>query len=624
MHVIPHNPEFDTLQRGDKLFLEAWFNLTHTRSLDSFRVRCHNGRTILEELKREAGHSFAGPADIAVIATEAKEICSKDTVLLQLLGPAWPLLSDILGKLMKPKGEKAPEAAQVNAASSDPKPTDETGPDKTRAQLDYVLTDVLPPLPARYLQKILSTLEAAITASDDEAILRLTDCLATELAARGWAVASLHSWVETTFLGASWVSLPFVERFRYFAERMQRSPEEYEVVFSLSGSSELDSLGDFCSVQFSRTPPTVQSEDAIAARGVEKFLRANPQRTFAKTVVLAVDQFSAIHEAEEKLAKCQDRMRFNFISLPVERWRHGALVTRLSDKKSKVVPSLASIPSPEHHLKLGPFLKASEKIDELFNSDQIDDTSRRRIEAAVRHYRLGLDARSYHDMLLNWWMGLETLTNTDGHGRGGIGGKVMDNAVPLLAHRYLHMQLRYLGGVVKSACGEWPVEIAAALGQQPPPYLNSAQLLHVLQTPAAFAAVTAAIVSHPWVELRWKRFQVLANDPNKLSKYLTEHETRVRWHLKRLYRMRCCLVHGTPVVTPLQLPTANLEYYLREAIYVVMIALGRAPQIRSLEGVFDRAHYCASRRHGLLHKGGSAADAVNAAFATEITLQLSK
>ena len=603
MHVIPHNPLFDTLQRGEKVFLEAWFNLTHPQSLDSYRARCHNGRTILAELKREMGIPVAKDTDLAGIALEAVGIADTDCVLQNALGANWKILRGHLDALAKVK--------------------EEGKSDRLRTQLDYLLTDTLPDLPPVYLKQVLAALAAAIQAADDEAILRLSSALASDLTTRGWAVASLHSWVETHFLSQSWESLIFSERFRFFAERMQQAPGSYEVVFSLSGSGEVGTIGSFCGVEFSTTVPGVSAEALRTVRNLDKFIRPNAQRSFAKLGVQAVDQFSAVHEAEEKLAKCQDRLRFNFIAMPVDRGRRLVLVTRKTDGKIKLLQSLPSIPSPAHHLKLDDFLAASRQLDRLFSSGQIDDTSRRRIEAAIRHYRLGLDARSYNDMLLNWWMGLETLTNSGGDGRGGIGGKVFTNAVPLLSNRYLNTQLRYLCGVVQAACDGWPPEVDAMLGGPPPKYLSAFQLLQALQTQTVAGAIKSKLAAHPWVELRWDRFCALVGDASKLANYLDEHETRVRWHLQRLYRLRCCLVHGTPVESPLQLPTANLEYYLREAIYVVLEALAKAPQIRSLDAVFDRTQYCSSRRKELLHtKGPAAADAVRGAMQTDLTFRL--
>lgn len=66
-------------------------------------------------------------------------------------------------------------------------------------------------------------------------------------------------------------------------------------------------------------------------------------------------------------------------------------------------------------------------------------------------------------------------------------------------------------------------------------------------------------------------------------------------------------MHGTPVVSPLQLPTANLEYYLRESLSFVISALQSAPQIPSLEVLFERTQSCAARRKAILGTADQAA-----------------
>lgn len=180
--------------------------------------------------------------------------------------------------------------------------------------------------------------------------------------------------------------------------------------------------------------------------------------------VKAVDQFSAAHAGLEKFATCMDRLRFNFARHSMIAAQDRVLVTRKGEQqRHRVVPIRFGVPNPEHHLDLEQFIESSRQLDELFHSGQIDGASRRRIEAATRHYRLGRDGRSYHDMLLNWWMGLETLTNA-GDGRA-VGPKVVNNAVPLIVHRYMQLQLTYLAKAVYAALGGGtPPEVLTVAG----------------------------------------------------------------------------------------------------------------------------------------------------------------
>lgn len=579
MHALPNNIHFDTLTLGQKIFLEAWFNLTHQRSLDSYRVRCHNGRTILEELWTEMQHPFAGNEDLATIAAEALETCESDIVAVSELGISWPIAKPLLVALANDKPDK-PEP-QKNALS----------------QLKLVLIDALPKFPKAYLRSTIKSLESAIAQNESLEIIRLSNCLATELVARNLSVESLHSWVETVFLSDAWSGKAFNERFDFFAQRVQQSPHSYNVIISLSGSSELQKLDHFCGFQFSAAAPVVDVEPGDT-KSLAKFLRTNGQKTFATTTVDAVDQFSAAHIALQKFARCQDRLRFNFSPEPV-RGRKPVLVTRNHDQKHKIVPIVFGIPNPEHLLSLTAFLSANKRLEDLFESKQIDESSAHRLESAVRHYRLGLDGFTYHDMFLNWWMGFETLTNS-GDGKGGIGGKVIGNAAPLLTYRYLGMQIRHLSAAVRSVCGNWTEEVTALLSVSQNQPLNWGQVVAVLQNPAAASSISAKLATRPWLAHRWQKFQTLFENAATLADYLAQHEQRLRWHLNRLYRIRCCLVHGTPIVAPLQLPAANLEYYLRESIQVVIGAITKSTQIDSLENLFQRARFCSSRRKSML------------------------
>lgn len=181
MHVLTNNPAFDTLQLAEKVFVEAWFNLTHPESIDTFRVRCHNGKTILEELKRELENDIANAQDLGVIAEEALSLLGADICLQGRLGGTLSTLEEGL-KAIKMLAEA--------------KEKDEPKIARMRAQIGHYLTDILPSLPQVYLEHLLSSVEDALSRSDVTAVLRTAEFLASELAARGWAVGSLHSWVS--------------------------------------------------------------------------------------------------------------------------------------------------------------------------------------------------------------------------------------------------------------------------------------------------------------------------------------------------------------------------------------------------------------------------------------------
>ncbi len=133
-------------------------------------------------------------------------------------------------------------------------------------------------------------------------------------------------------------------------------------------------------------------------------------------------------------------------------------------------------------------------------------------------------------------------------------------------------QLRQLAEAIRSVLGNWPPKVVAELGFKPNQPITWQVLLRLIHT----------------------------SDADKLRTQIQDHVKRVRWHLMRLYRIRCYLVHGTSIETALQLPAANLEYYLREAIIMITRAFDRIEPPRSVESVIQRASYANSRRDEFL------------------------
>lgn len=594
MFAILNNPTFGAYRPPEQLFLESWLNLAHPRSLDTYRVRCHNGRTILSELTREMALKLASVEDLAHIATEGNQLCKADPILQKIFGASFIILTELLGELSKRADSKETLMAS-----------------KPWTRYGYLWEDFETEMGLKYIDLGFQLLSEAIAASDLERVVSLTSLILTDLVDRGWALGSLQMLINR-FLVAN---ANFTNCYAELVARVKHAEDVHDVTLSISGTPELQNLGDFCGFQFSANPPAVPQ--GVAPMPVlQRFLRTNPHRAFATTHVTALDLQSAAHAALEKFELCQDRLRFNLSPVPVGITDH-VWVLRQSDQKNGLIKLLFGIPNPPHRVPLNVFLVTSRKLDALKADHQVDPASVTRIQSAARHYRMGRDGKGFNNMLLSWWTGLETLMS-QGEGKG-IGLRVFSNAVPIVCHRYFEHQLQHLGRGVKDVVKTWPQPVTALLTVAADADLSAEQILRTLHNPAAFAAVSAALAGHPWLEHHWSRFQKLASQGADLRDYLKAHAERVKWHLMRLYRIRCCLVHGTPVVTRLQLPAANLEYYLREAIYVVTTVLDRSPRLGSVETIFSRAAYAVERRDILLSVRNAGPDAVHAALRVEFT-----
>jgi hypothetical protein len=539
----------------------------------------HNGRTILKELFHEFKIQIAGGEDLRVIALEAVELCQNDEPLKKSLSAAFdPMIAALNGitkekAITEPKEKKAPVWHLPSVK-----------------RLRFVLEDTLPHLDDRYLTEAVDLLDDAIRndVAPFSRVQSIVSCLLTDLVSRGWTLESLHEWAGNLG-GQKGGSRTFDERFDFMRQQVMRDPQPFDVTLRLSGNPTISQLGTFKGWSFSATAPVAPNPQ----REFVNYLRPDAQTSFAKCTVSAVDFKSASHAAMELFENCVDRLRFNFLDTKLQ-LDARMLVVRCGDQKTRLEKLVFPVPNPVFTTLLDQFRADSVKIDDLLRNGTLAQTSRERIEASARHYRLGQDADSYRDKLLNWWFGLEYLTKVSRS--GSIGGAVTQHGKNCMMARYLLLLLLDLEPSLRKCVGNWPASVKAHVSCHNSTQLKPEKLILLMQDPTCKADVEAALTLHPWLLVRFKELADICSDPGKLAKYVEEHGKRVEWQLKRLYRVRCCLVHGSPMILRLMLLCANLEFYLRETMVIVLRTMLAHPQVTSLDDFYDRLRFSLEHR----------------------------
>ncbi len=102
----------------------------------------------------------------------------------------------------------------------------------------------------------------------------------------------------------------------------------------------------------------------------------------------------------------------------------------------------------------------------------------------------------------------------------------------------------------------------------------------------------------------WRGKQLGASllDTKRTACLLERHLRHLEWHIHRLYRIRCRIVHGSPVRFKLGLYAANLEYYLKQTILFVMESFRENSHIYNLDELFARARVASQRVIGSLRQ----------------------
>lgn len=587
------------LAAHEKFFLELWHGLTHETSLDSHRVRCLNARTILRELDQELtiGRITRGRAEeCSDLCAEADDILTHAPLVAQSFARHFRLLQPLL---------KTPPIL-------DEKKKDASMEQKFR-EFRFIVSDFSSALERNYFKELLATLPDTIVSGNNEQTEAHVSALLSDLVDQGWPLESLFGWVDLFFQKKPAPYDTFSGNLRFLIRQLEWGKQPYRVVLRLSGSSKLSGFGSFADFHLRPVAGFTPVTDPQ-----RRFSFTGGQIAFAETKVEAVDSIAAAIAAREKFEICLDQWRFNFEPTPLK-VDERCFVERSGDKRAELTAVRHLVPNPHHHLAPDEFRRFSAEMEAMLERSTVEPETRERLRAAIRHFRFGSDADAYKDKFLNWWMGLEFLAHvTEGE---SIGQTVARHASDSLLQRYLY---RLVGDVTRTLQNQsinWDASLVAATGANELSELDHPGTLKLLQSPALTQQIIQGFADNPVAALRIGRLATTFREPKKTAELLTAHHQHLVWHLGRLYRIRCCMVHGSSVRLKLPLVTANLEFYLKELIVICLRSLGLNNHVLSLREIFQRATIVRQRTDSELRATPTPADAIRAAVFNSVVIQ---
>jgi hypothetical protein len=598
MNLLSDKPTPHPLAQHELFFLELWFGMTHELSLDSHRVRCLNARSIIREIDHELRAGRLTQEDFNEMCAEANEILASDPVAASAL----PRHCGLVSPLLKTPPTITPDKRKDQKA------------EQAYREFRFTIADFLSALERVYRPHLVQTLPERINSTNEQDIFKTTGALLSDLVDQGWTLESLFRWVEVFYQDKKQPHhMTFAANLNFMLRQFEWSRQKFRVILRLSGSSKLSTFGKFGGFEFRELPGFTPKTPTQ-----QKFAVYSNLVTYAETQVESVDFNTAAIKAREQFEDCLDLLRFNFEPAPLK-IDARCFVERQGDARAEVPVVRHLVPNPAHHLPADAFRDFSEHMAGVLSRKGIEQESRERLRAATRHYRFGRDADSYSDKFLNWWMGLEFLA----YAAPGepIGQAVVRHASDALLQRYLYRLVGDLLRAMKEHEVEWKPDFQQHTGCQTLDELNAQGLLKLLQSSTHAVALAKSFPGHPIAEFRITRLADQLQDAKKTADLLAVHHKHLIWQLTRLYRIRCCLVHGSSIPFKLPLFAANLEFYLRELIVVCLRALSLNPHIHSLREVFQRAALVRQRTDQELRAANPIPDAIKSAVFNATIIQ---
>jgi hypothetical protein len=584
---MKHDPKvvLYPLSREQLVFVTVWFNMTHAYSLDSHRVRVMHGMNILEELARLAGFAHAKPEDRAMVAREAIGILENEAVLQRSRFVA--STQAVRALLDKTYGLSAEKGAAEGC-----------GP-----LLDSHLREYPALLGEHYLGELIAGLRAALLEPDARAeperfdeIRSLTGTLLSYLLARGQSLEGVFQLYRQVLVPVE-LHGPYVFANRFdLLRRIVTSPiTAWRAYFAIDGIADVGSfpeqIGD---IQFARELP----------RGVAglRTMNRRPRRLFAVGETQAIDARAAGQRLHEQINRALDLVRFEYHHANISVSDEFAVHASEEEDDWRVLPIPKVVPNPRAAVSGDELHQFAGHVSRLVTGVRFSQEGRDRVLSAFRLYRTGADTTNFENKLVNWWTALESLAKGAG-GTSKIAEAVETSVTPVP----MGVSIANYLGAYREVLLEHSIELIDSADRTPIALkqLSHAQLYELLGRPGHRRQIVERLQHLPFLQMRFNQFMAWLAEPRQMSEFLKDAEQGLRWHLQRIWRARCDIVHSAGRMVNIALLCANLEAYLKSVLTALLAAFGRIPTLASPQEFFIRAdHSYASARQRLA--GGDA------------------
>lgn len=289
------------------------------------------------------------------------------------------------------------------------------------------------------------------------------------------------------------------------------------------------------------------------------FIQTHVSTRYIVVKVEAKDVYMAFIEGKRKLSEDLDLFHFTHLEDGLSIYTHLLVVENGGGNYWNYIP-LDYIVNSKFNAGSHVFDILTDRIKLIKASEAIEQSTKNKINSAIRYLRLGHESKEIEHRFLNYWIGLEHLFSNNSVKSSPI-QNIKDYFIRLHSNNYLSRILFDAHGLINRSDVKDQLTLFDANDYKC--MVNEALYDEIL---------TNSISLDPLLYFRMYRlkrtfFEDVTNNKGVITKihfkeFIKKHQMTLEQHISRMYRIRNQIVHDAAMELNIILITSNIKYYL--------------------------------------------------------------
>jgi hypothetical protein len=374
----------------------------------------------------------------------------------------------------------------------------------------------------------------------------------SELIYKGYSKHYLYKYVNAIFSGIEGIS--FIRRLAILYKLIYREDEEFNIIMGLdSYPSEIKKIRTINeSIEFvdkSYKTRLIKKTN----QSITDFFEENKSIYFFSIKTKSLDYYSALFKARGVFTEVMDVFHLGFSNEYFHLSKKAAVIGSINPVKSKVNTtdySFDGFYNSKHTIYRDIYLRLHELDNKRIKAESIN-----KLYAGIRYLRMGNESNEIEQKFINYWIGLEYVFSST------------DTSISTIDRLREYFKKCHALIYIKRNLLEFHRELNLfSIDKFIPDYSDDLKYLLVEDS---FQLINKHS-SSPLLIQRANYYLERLKDSTKLKKTIEKHKQNIEWNLTRIYRIRNEIIHDAATKPNITMVTSHLRYYLTFILYSIL------------------------------------------------------